>query len=114
MNSYSFLSNCSYGSDYSSLFDPFSHSFGALDSVWPGGSMLSNSLILDTEKGELVKTSSGVGKKDASEAKALAALKNHSEAERRRRERINSHLSTLRGLVPCTEKVICFSCCLSS
>lgn len=39
------------------------------------------------------------------EMKAAMAMKSHCEAERRRRERINSHLSTLRGLVPTTSKV---------
>ena len=37
--------------------------------------------------------------------KAAMALKSHSEAERRRRERINAHLATLRTMVPCTDKV---------
>ncbi|KAK6157565.1 hypothetical protein DH2020_011813 [Rehmannia glutinosa] len=37
--------------------------------------------------------------------KALIALRNHSEAERRRRERINAHLSTLRTLIPGTNKM---------
>lgn len=38
--------------------------------------------------------------------RALAALKNHKEAEKRRRERINSHLDKLRGLLPCNSKVL--------
>jgi len=37
--------------------------------------------------------------------KALAALRNHKEAEKRRRERINAHLNKLRTLLPCNSKV---------
>jgi hypothetical protein len=44
-------------------------------------------------------------KGDHRSEKAAMALKSHSEAERRRRERINAHLATLRTMVPCTDKV---------
>lgn len=58
-----------------------------------------SSLVLDNVRGELVNASK-MTLKDVLEAKALAASKNHSEAERRRRQRINSHLATLRTLLP--------------
>ena len=62
-------------------------------------------MVLDSDRGELVKTPVITVKKEVPEAKAMAALKSHSEAERRRRERINSRLDILRAFVPCTEKV---------
>lgn len=49
--------------------------------------------------------------KPASEARDSAALRIHSEAERRRRERINAHLSTLRRMIPNSTKVrLSFTC----
>ncbi|KAG4177440.1 hypothetical protein ERO13_A11G306700v2 [Gossypium hirsutum] len=47
---------------------------------------------------------SGVTTETTPHDKALAALKNHKEAEKRRRERINSHLNRLRALLPCNSK----------
>lgn len=38
--------------------------------------------------------------------KALAALKTHKEAEKRRRQKINSHLDKLRTILPSNSKVI--------
>ncbi|RVW12964.1 hypothetical protein CK203_106278 [Vitis vinifera] len=105
MDSSSWNSRSSHGSDFFQVYDPFSQNKGGYGGVLRGGS-----LVLDSEKRELVKAPVRAVKKGVSEAKAMAALKNHSEAERRRRERINGHLSTLRGFVPCTEKVIYFPC----
>ncbi|KAE8707570.1 Basic helix-loop-helix DNA-binding superfamily protein, putative isoform 2 [Hibiscus syriacus] len=105
MASYSF-NNFTSGNCYSSIFDPFSHDLGPFNGSSLGGSVLaSQSLVLDSEKGELVKAPLKVGKKTVSEEKIIAALKSHSEAERRRRERINAHLDTLRTLLPCRQKM---------
>lgn len=88
------------GSDFFNMFDSFQRDFGGINGVPRGGS-----LVLDSDKSELVKAPVGVIKKGVTQEKLMAAMKSHSEAERRRRERINSHLNTLRGLVPCTEKM---------
>lgn len=90
---------CSYDSNFSSGSDVSTRKFVDSDGVSQSG------LVLNSEKDELVKSPTKIGKKGVSEEKALAAMKSHSEAERRRRERINRHLDTLRGLVPCNEKV---------
>ncbi|KAJ7968695.1 Transcription factor [Quillaja saponaria] len=105
MASYPYNSTSSSGFDISSLSDPFLHNPDDFNGVLCGGSASLQSPVLNSEKGELVKAPGRLGKKGALEAKALAALKKHSEAERRRRERINGHLATLRGFVSCTEKM---------
>ncbi|RWR78868.1 transcription factor bHLH51-like protein [Cinnamomum micranthum f. kanehirae] len=45
------------------------------------------------------------GSETSKEAKALISSQSHSQAEKRRRERINTHLSTLRRLVPSATKL---------
>lgn len=42
--------------------------------------------------------------------RALAASRNHREAERRRRERIKSHLDRLRSILACDPKVLLSRC----
>lgn len=79
------------------------------------GSGSGSSLVLDRERGELVRAPAvrvgkkGGGKGGSLDEKAMIALRNHSEAERRRRERINSHLAVLRGMISGTEKVYSLS-----
>ncbi|KAF7140516.1 hypothetical protein RHSIM_Rhsim06G0132800 [Rhododendron simsii] len=70
-----------------------------------GSSSSTSSLVLDGERGELVQAMVRPSHKGVKAEKALEALRNHSEAERRRRERINGHLTTLRNLIPGTDKM---------
>lgn len=86
---------------------------GYLDgSMFGVGSSSVAALILDGESGELVRAPAKLGKKEGgavADARSAVALKSHSEAERRRRERINGHLTTLRRMTPCTDKVGLFA-----
>lgn len=65
----------------------------------------SSSLVLDSVRGELVEAPVKLERKMVSAEKSVEALKNHSEAEKRRRARINAHFDTLRGLIPGAKKV---------
>ena len=69
------------------------------------GSSSTSALVLDNERGELVEATVRMERKVVSAERSIAALKNHSEAEKKRRARINAHLDTLRSLVPGTSKV---------
>ncbi|KAF7833927.1 transcription factor bHLH30-like [Senna tora] len=69
------------------------------------GFVSSSSLVLDSEKGELVAAPVKLDRKGVSTERSLEALRNHSEAERRRRARINAHLDTLRSVIPGAKKM---------
>ncbi|XP_052177306.1 transcription factor bHLH30-like [Diospyros lotus] len=88
----------------SSSFEVFTENFG-FQEIMRGGSSSSSSLVFDGERGEFRKPIARPEKAGLKADKALVALKNHCEAERRRRERIGGHLATLRSLVPGTDKM---------
>ncbi|KAF8008058.1 hypothetical protein BT93_K1897 [Corymbia citriodora subsp. variegata] len=69
------------------------------------GSSSHSALVLDSERGELVEACVKAKRKTAPAERNIDASKNHNEAERRRRARINAHLDTLRGLVPEAKKM---------
>ena len=63
------------------------------------------SLVLDRERGKVVEAPAKLDRKGVSNERGVEALKSHSEAERRRRARINAHLDTLRSVIPGAMKV---------
>lgn len=97
--------------EFSSPINGFSKSYPFQEKIRLGfSSTSSSSLVLDGERGELVKAGTVARPghhhhKGVKGEKALMALRNHCEAERRRRERISSHLATLRSLIPGTNKM---------
>lgn len=88
-------------------FDPMRINDG-FQGVIGSGYASSSSLVLDRERGELVEASVKLERKGVSPERSIEALKNHSEAERRRRARINAHLDTLRTVIPGANKVSSF------
>ncbi|XP_051223815.1 transcription factor bHLH51-like [Lolium perenne] len=70
-----------------------------LSALFDGGTRQLHTAVDVTD---VVQKRKGGGERDE---KAATALRSHSEAERRRRERINAHLATLRSMVPCTDKM---------
>ncbi|KAK6919177.1 Myc-type, basic helix-loop-helix (bHLH) domain [Dillenia turbinata] len=82
----------------------FSENYGS-GMITRGGVSSSSSLVLDNDGEELVKAQGRVRAENVSAEKAMIALKNHSEAKRSRKGRINAHLSGPREMVPSSSKM---------
>ncbi|KDP31789.1 hypothetical protein JCGZ_12250 [Jatropha curcas] len=91
-------------SDLEGLCDGFYMTSG-FEAKTRNESCSSSSLVLDSQRGELVEATVTVGRKGVPAERSVEALRNHCEAERKRRARINSHLDTLRNLVPGAKKM---------
>lgn len=92
---------------YSSVFESVNDRF-LVNSGIRNGPASSSSLVLDSLRGELVEASVKSERKGVATERTVEALKNHSEAEKRRRARINAHFDTLRSLIPGAKKVCAF------
>lgn len=91
--------------DFDWSYDILGDGFQVNNEVFGSGYGSSFSLVLDRERDELVEAPAKMEKKGVSNERSIEALKNHSEAERRRRARINAHLDTLRSVIPGALKV---------
>lgn len=85
--------------------DSLNDEFLVKSALTGNGSVSSSSLVLDSERSELVEAPGKLERKGGSAERTVAALRSHCEAERRRRARINAHLDTLRALVPGAKKM---------
>ena len=73
---------------------------GFPEGVVHGGLTAQSALVFDRDRGERITPEETIEK-----TRLTMVLKSHSEAKRRRTERINAHLSTLRTIIPDTCKV---------
>ncbi|KAM5584649.1 transcription factor bHLH106-like [Rosa sericea] len=90
------VANCEFSSSASAV--PMQHSFCSSSSYY------SNNYPLNNLEGSGVLSTTMTDTTTTPHDRALTALNNHKEAEKRRRERINSHLDKLRALLPCNSK----------